>query len=65
MRFTSQQVELPTADRFFPEGPGAEAANNNCLTCHFGRDGADPAQVVEGAVDRDRQQDGPRLQGTD
>lgn len=22
MRFTSQQVELPTSDRFFPEGPG-------------------------------------------
>ena len=34
MRFTSQQVELPTSDRFFPEGPGAEAANNNCLACH-------------------------------
>ncbi|MEH3144069.1 MAG: cytochrome c [Methylobacterium frigidaeris] len=34
MRFTSQQIELPTSDRFFPEGPGAEAANNNCLACH-------------------------------
>ena len=34
MRFTSQQVELPSSDRVFPDGPGAEAINNNCLACH-------------------------------
>ncbi|MEE7492042.1 MULTISPECIES: cytochrome c [Methylobacterium] len=34
MHFTSQQVELPSSDRVFPDGPGAEAVNNNCLACH-------------------------------
>ncbi|MGH1573171.1 c-type cytochrome [Methylobacterium sp. P31] len=34
MRFTSQQVELPSSDRVFPAGPGAETVNNNCLACH-------------------------------
>ena len=34
MRFTSQSIELPTSDRTFPDGPGAEAVNNNCLACH-------------------------------
>ena len=34
MRFTSQRVELPGSDRAFPDGPGAEAVNNNCLACH-------------------------------
>ncbi|MDF2598975.1 MAG: sulfite:cytochrome oxidoreductase subunit bprecursor [Methylobacterium brachiatum] len=34
MRFTSQQVELPSSDRVFPPGPGVEAVNNNCLACH-------------------------------
>jgi mono/diheme cytochrome c family protein len=34
MRFTSQQVEFPSSDRVFPNGPGAEAVNNNCLACH-------------------------------
>jgi mono/diheme cytochrome c family protein len=34
MRFTSQQLELPSSDRVFPPGPGAEAVNNNCLACH-------------------------------
>jgi hypothetical protein len=36
-RFTlkSVNIELPTGDRMFPEhGPGTEAINNNCLTCH-------------------------------
>jgi hypothetical protein len=27
-------VDLPTGDRMFPDGPGADAANNNCLACH-------------------------------
>ncbi len=34
MRFTSQSIEMPTSDRIFPDGPGAEAVNNNCLACH-------------------------------
>jgi mono/diheme cytochrome c family protein len=34
MHFTSQQVELPGSDRVFPDGPGAEIVNNNCLACH-------------------------------
>jgi cytochrome c553 len=29
----SVSVDLPTGDRMF-EGPGADAANNNCLACH-------------------------------
>ena len=34
MRFTSQSIEMPTSDRIFPDGPGAELVNNNCLACH-------------------------------
>ncbi len=34
MRFTSQSIQMPTSDRIFPDGPGAEAVNNNCLACH-------------------------------
>lgn len=34
MRFTSQSIEMPTSDRIFPDGPGAEVVNNNCLACH-------------------------------
>ena len=30
----SVNVELPTSDRLFPDGPGADAINANCLTCH-------------------------------
>lgn len=30
----SVNVELPTSDRTFPDGPGAAAINNNCLVCH-------------------------------
>jgi hypothetical protein len=31
--FKSVNVDLPFGDRMF-EGPGADAANNNCLACH-------------------------------
>lgn len=31
---TSVSVELPASDRMFPDGPGAETINNNCLACH-------------------------------
>ena len=30
----SVSVDLPNGDRMFPDGPGAEAINNNCLVCH-------------------------------
>jgi hypothetical protein len=31
---TSLSVKLPASDRTFPDGPGADAINNNCLGCH-------------------------------
>ena len=30
----SVKVDLPFGDRMFPNGPGADAINNNCLACH-------------------------------
>jgi hypothetical protein len=27
-------VDLPPGDDMFPNGPGADAINNNCLACH-------------------------------
>ena len=30
----SVKVDLPLGDRMFPAGPGVDAVNNNCLTCH-------------------------------
>jgi hypothetical protein len=30
----SVKAELPTGDRMFPDGPGSDAINNNCLACH-------------------------------
>ena len=30
----SVSVDLPAGDRMFPDGPGADAINNNCLACH-------------------------------
>jgi mono/diheme cytochrome c family protein len=30
----SVDVDLPAGDRMFPDRPGSEAANNNCLACH-------------------------------
>ena len=30
----SVSVDLPTSDRTFPNGPGSDATNNNCLICH-------------------------------
>ncbi len=32
--FHSANVDLPFGDRVFPDGPGADAINGNCLTCH-------------------------------
>ena len=28
------KIELPDSDKMFPDGPGADAINNNCLACH-------------------------------
>src|SRR5215469_10105104 len=30
----SVSIDLPPGDRTFPDGPGADALNNNCLACH-------------------------------
>jgi hypothetical protein len=30
----SVSVDLPFGDRMFPDGPGADAINGNCLSCH-------------------------------
>jgi cytochrome c5 len=30
----SVSVDLPAGDRMFPDGPGADVANDNCLACH-------------------------------
>lgn len=30
----SVSFDLPDSDRMFPDGPGADAINNNCLACH-------------------------------
>ena len=30
----SVNVDLPDDNSMFPDGPGADAANNNCLACH-------------------------------
>jgi hypothetical protein len=30
----SLNLELPFSDMMFPEGPGADAINGNCLACH-------------------------------
>jgi mono/diheme cytochrome c family protein len=31
---TSVTVDLPFGDRTFPDGPGADLVNSNCLACH-------------------------------
>ena len=30
----SLKIDLPDSDRMFPDGPGSDAINNNCLACH-------------------------------
>ncbi len=32
--FTSVSVDLPFGDTTFPDGPGLDVINNNCLACH-------------------------------
>jgi hypothetical protein len=28
------KIDLPDSDKMFPDGPGSDAINNNCLACH-------------------------------
>jgi hypothetical protein len=28
------KIDLPDSDKMFPQGPGSDAINNNCLACH-------------------------------
>jgi len=30
----SVKVDLPDSDKMFPDGPGSDTINNNCLACH-------------------------------
>jgi len=30
----SVKIDLPESDKMFPDGPGSDAINNNCLACH-------------------------------
>ena len=30
----SMNVDLPFGDRMFPDGPGSDVVNGNCLACH-------------------------------
>lgn len=32
--FKSVNIDLPFGDRAFPDGPGSDSINNNCLACH-------------------------------
>ncbi|MGI4793715.1 MAG: hypothetical protein ACRYG8_06430, partial [Janthinobacterium lividum] len=34
IQLKSPNVDFPSSDLFFPPGPGSEAINNNCVTCH-------------------------------
>src|SRR6267378_2964768 len=34
LELKSVKIDLPDSDRMFPDGPGADAINNNCLACH-------------------------------
>jgi cytochrome c5 len=34
LSLTSVTVDLPFGDRTFPDGPGADLVNSDCLACH-------------------------------
>jgi hypothetical protein len=34
LELKSVKVDLPNSDKIFPDGPGSDAINNNCLACH-------------------------------
>jgi len=49
----SVSVDLPPGDRMFPDGPGADAINNNCLACMLNQP-ALPKAEWEAEVDKMR-----------
>src|SRR6202030_1856113 len=34
LELKSVKLDLPDSDRMFPDSPGSDAINNNCLACH-------------------------------
>ena len=34
VQLKSVKIDLPDSDKMFPDGPGSDAINNNCLACH-------------------------------
>jgi hypothetical protein len=34
LELKSVKIDLPDSDKMFPNGPGSDAINNNCLACH-------------------------------
>ena len=34
LQLKSVKIDLPDSDKMFPNGPGSDAINNNCLACH-------------------------------
>src|SRR5258708_6714860 len=34
LQLKSVNIDLPDSDKMFPDGPGSDAINNNCLACH-------------------------------
>ena len=34
IEFKTTTFDLPESDRMFPDRPGSDAINNNCLACH-------------------------------
>jgi hypothetical protein len=34
LELKSVKLDLPDSDKMFPDGPGSDAINNNCLACH-------------------------------
>ena len=34
IEFKSVNIDLPDSDKMFPDGPGSDTINNNCLACH-------------------------------
>ena len=34
LQLKSVKIDLPDSDKMFPDGPGSDTINNNCLACH-------------------------------
>jgi len=34
LELKSVKIDLPDSDKMFPDGPGSDAIDNNCLACH-------------------------------